>query len=143
VGGRAKCEAGCLFERVAMAECAGTGGAGLELGGGARVYQAVGLQRLQAGQRQATPLAHVVPSQRDYSVFFSRSFIQTKDFVFSTLGFLFRFCLVFCCLPHPIHTSQSFLSRVADPEPNWIRIQSSQWIRILNPDPDPDPGGQK
>jgi len=31
--------------------------------------------------------------------------------------------------------------RVTDPEPNWIRIQSDQWIRIRNPDP--DPGGQK
>jgi hypothetical protein len=37
------------------------------------------------------------------------------------------------------------VSRVADPDPDWIRIQSGQWIRIrihiLNPDP--DPGGQK
>ncbi len=31
------------------------------------------------------------------------------------------------------------LFRVADPD--WIRIQSCQWIRIRNPDP--DPGGQK
>jgi hypothetical protein len=23
------------------------------------------------------------------------------------------------------------------PDPNWIRIQSGQWIRIRNPDPDP------
>jgi hypothetical protein len=61
----AKCEAGCLFERVTMAECAGAGWAGLELGGGARVYQAVGLQRLQTGQRQATPLAHIVPTQQE------------------------------------------------------------------------------
>jgi hypothetical protein len=30
-------------------------------------------------------------------------------------------------------------ARVADPD--WIRIQSGQWIRIQNPDP--DPGGQK
>ncbi len=29
--------------------------------------------------------------------------------------------------------------RIADPD--WIRIQSGQWIRIRNPDP--DPGGQK
>ncbi len=43
---------------------AGTGGAVLELGGGARVYQAVCLQRLEARQRQATPLAHVVPTQQ-------------------------------------------------------------------------------
>ncbi len=48
-----------------MAECAGTGGAGLELGGGALVNQAVGLQRLQAGQRHTTPLAHVVPTQQE------------------------------------------------------------------------------
>ncbi len=26
---------------------------------------------------------------------------------------------------------------VSDPDPDWIRIQSGQWI------PDPDPGGQK
>jgi hypothetical protein len=44
---------------------AGTGGAGLELGCGACVYQAMGLQRLQAGQRQATPLAHIVPTQQN------------------------------------------------------------------------------
>ena len=34
-----------------------------------------------------------------------------------------------------------FPIRVADPDPypdpNWIRIQSGQWIRIRNPDPDP------
>ncbi len=31
-----------------------------------------------------------------------------------------------------------------DPDPDWIRIQSSQWIRIRirNPDSDPDTGGQ-
>jgi hypothetical protein len=32
-------------------------------------------------------------------------------------------------------------SRVADPDldqyPDWIRIQSGQWIRIRSPDPDP------
>jgi hypothetical protein len=33
--------------------------------------------------------------------------------------------------------------RVADPDPDWIRIQSGQWIRIRNPDPDLDPGGPK
>jgi hypothetical protein len=37
------------------------------------------------------------------------------------------------------------VSRVSDPDPDGIRIQSGQWIRIrihiLNPDP--DPGGQK
>ncbi len=31
--------------------------------------------------------------------------------------------------------------RVADPDPDWIRIQSGLWILIRNPDP--DPGGQK
>jgi hypothetical protein len=31
--------------------------------------------------------------------------------------------------------------RVADPD--LIRIQSGQWIRIRIPNPDPDPGGQK
>jgi hypothetical protein len=30
---------------------------------------------------------------------------------------------------------------VLDPNPDWIRIQSGQWIRIRNPDPDPE--GQK
>jgi hypothetical protein len=43
----------------------------------------------------------------------------------------------------------SVSDRVADPDPyadpypdpDWIRIQSGQWIRIRNPDP--DPGGQK
>ncbi len=32
--------------------------------------------------------------------------------------------------------------RVADPDPypNWIRIQSCQWIRIRIQNPDPDPG---
>jgi hypothetical protein len=48
-----------------MAECAGTGWAGLELGGGARVYEAVGLQRFQAGQSRPTPLAHVVPTHQE------------------------------------------------------------------------------
>jgi hypothetical protein len=33
--------------------------------------------------------------------------------------------------------------RVADPDPDWIRIQSGQWIRIRIRNPDPDPGGQK
>ncbi len=35
--------------------------------------------------------------------------------------------------------------RVADLDPNWIRIQPGQWIwiRMRNLDPDPDPGGQK
>jgi hypothetical protein len=32
-------------------------------------------------------------------------------------------------------------TRVVDPDPDWIRIQSGLWIRIRNPDP--DPGGQK
>ncbi len=32
-------------------------------------------------------------------------------------------------------------ARVSDPDPDWIRIQSGQWIRIRNRDP--DPGGQK
>ncbi len=29
------------------------------------------------------------------------------------------------------------------PDPDWIRIQSDQWIRIRIRHPDPDPGGQK
>jgi hypothetical protein len=42
------------------------------------------------------------------------------------------------------------LSSIMDPDPDWIRIQSSPWIRIRNSEsvsgirnPDPDPGGQK
>jgi hypothetical protein len=31
----------------------------------------------------------------------------------------------------------------ADTDPNWIRIQSGQWIRIRIRNPDRDPGGQK
>jgi hypothetical protein len=40
----------------------------------------------------------------------------------------------------------SVAGRVAPhPDPDWIQIQSGQWIRIRirNLDPDPDPGGQK
>jgi hypothetical protein len=29
-----------------------------------------------------------------------------------------------------------------DPDTDWIRIQSGQWIRIRIRNPDPDPGGQ-
>jgi hypothetical protein len=38
-----------------------------------------------------------------------------------------------------------FRIRDPDPYPGWIRIQSSQWIRIWLQirDTDPDPGGQK
>jgi hypothetical protein len=39
------------------------------------------------------------------------------------------------------HELDKGLFRVADPDPDWIRIQSGQWIWIRNPDP--DPGGQK
>jgi hypothetical protein len=50
-----------------------------------------------------------------------------------------------CCrclpqIPDPI-SFPSRKSRVADPD--WIRIQSGQWIRIRIRYPDPDPGGQK
>jgi hypothetical protein len=38
-----------------------------------------------------------------------------------------------------LKTILSAIVRFADPD--WIRIQSGQWIRIR--DPDPDPGGQK
>ncbi len=52
--------------------------------------------------------------------------------------------------PHPAHSSghttekRGVLSRVADPAPvpYWIRIQSSQRIRILIQNPDPYPGGK-
>ncbi len=33
--------------------------------------------------------------------------------------------------------------QIRDPDPDWIRIQSGQWIRIRIRNPDPDPGGQK
>jgi hypothetical protein len=33
------------------------------------------------------------------------------------------------------------VGRVADPDPDWIRIQLGQWIRIRIRNP--DPGGQK
>jgi hypothetical protein len=35
------------------------------------------------------------------------------------------------------------LGRVSDPDPDWIRIPSSQWIGIRIQNPDPDPGRQK
>jgi hypothetical protein len=38
-----------------------------------------------------------------------------------------------------IETNDLLIGSVSDPD--WIRIQSGQWIRIRNPDP--DPGGQK
>jgi hypothetical protein len=31
----------------------------------------------------------------------------------------------------------------SDSDPDWIRIQSGQWIRIRILNPGPDPGGQK
>ncbi len=34
-------------------------------------------------------------------------------------------------------------SRVTDPDPDWMQIQSGQWIRIRIRNPDSDPGGQK
>ncbi len=36
---------------------------------------------------------------------------------------------------------RGFKTRVVDPDPDWIPIQSGQWIRIRNSDP--DPGGHK
>ncbi len=35
------------------------------------------------------------------------------------------------------------LTRVSDPDPDWIRIQSGHWIRIRIRNPDPALGGQK
>ncbi len=37
-------------------------------------------------------------------------------------------------------SQNTICSRAADPNPNWIRIQSGQWIRIRISIPDPDPG---
>jgi hypothetical protein len=31
----------------------------------------------------------------------------------------------------------------SNPDPDWLRIQSGQWIRIRIRNPDPGPGGQK
>jgi hypothetical protein len=43
-----------------------------------------------------------------------------------------------------VHYRKSSVSRsVSNPDPDWVRIQSGQWIRIRIRNPDPDPGGQK
>ncbi len=34
-------------------------------------------------------------------------------------------------------------TRVSDPDPDWIRIQSGQWILIWIGIGNPDPGGKK
>jgi hypothetical protein len=36
-----------------------------------------------------------------------------------------------------------YYPRVSYPDPDWIRIQSGQWILIRIRNSDPDPGGQK
>ncbi len=33
------------------------------------------------------------------------------------------------------------VGRISDPDPDWIRIQLGQWIRISIRNPNPDPGG--
>jgi hypothetical protein len=38
---------------------------------------------------------------------------------------------------------QKTVRQGSDPDPDWIRIQSGQWIRIQIRNPDKDPGGQK
>jgi hypothetical protein len=47
-----------------------------------------------------------------------------------------------CCIVKitDLHKAR-FLDPDPYPDPDWIRIQSGQWIRIRNPDPDPE--GQK
>jgi hypothetical protein len=35
------------------------------------------------------------------------------------------------------------ITRVVDPDPDWIRIQRLVWIRIRIGNPDPDPGARK
>jgi hypothetical protein len=42
-------------------------------------------------------------------------------------------------VPKAMIKNMSIMSRVADPDPNWIRIQSDQWIRIRIRNPNPDP----
>jgi hypothetical protein len=42
----------------------------------------------------------------------------------------------------PKHNSRE-KTRVSDLDPDWIRIQSGQWIRIRIWNQDPDPEGQK
>jgi hypothetical protein len=44
--------------------------------------------------------------------------------------------------PSPAIRTQD-LTRVVDPEPDWIRIQWGVWIRIRIRNPDPDPGARK
>jgi hypothetical protein len=57
--------------------------------------------------------------------------------------------LLFLSVAFKIPTKQNFflvfllITRVSDPDPDWIRIQSGQWIRIRIRNPDSDPGGQK
>jgi hypothetical protein len=38
-----------------------------------------------------------------------------------------------------VNKTQNFTVRVSDPDPDWIRIQSGQWIRIQEGKNDPDP----
>jgi hypothetical protein len=65
---------------------------------------------------------------------------QTDEFILQSLN----------PCPEVVQDKEAFVrqvhthtSRVKDPDPNWIRIQSGQWIRIRIRNPDPDPGGQK
>jgi hypothetical protein len=42
----------------------------------------------------------------------------------------------------PFKHEQNFFS-VSDQDPDWIRIQSGQWIRIWIREPDPDPNSER
>ncbi len=61
-------------------------------------------------------------------------------YIFSLFAKLFTWLIVTRHL-QKFHMGAQF--RVSDPDQDWIRIQSGQWIRIRFRNPDPDPGGQK
>jgi hypothetical protein len=42
-----------------------------------------------------------------------------------------------------IKINRNYTTGIRVPDPDWIRIQSGQWMRIRIRNPDPDPGGQK
>jgi hypothetical protein len=54
---------------------------------------------------------------------------------------LYVFCLQ-DSVKHFPELARGFRVADPDPDPNWIRIQSGQWIRMRIRNPDPDPGGQ-
>ncbi len=61
----------------------------------------------------------------------------------NNVAFFTHFWKYLLDLPGTVLAKVFLSSRVSDPDPDWIRIQSGQWIRIGIRNPDPDPGGQK